>query len=132
VSSEPRQYEPLTPPQAPEPPGSGPVQQPQHWLKRLLAPVAGVGLLIWKLLGPLLLAAKSAKLLVPSLTFIVSLAAYTGLWGWRFALGFMVLLFIHEMGHVVQLRREGIRASAPMFVPLLGAFVAMKELPHNA
>ncbi len=42
-------------------------------------------------------------------------------WGWTFALGFVVLLFIHEMGHVIQLRREGIKASAPMFIPFLGA-----------
>ena len=132
MSWEPQQYEPLPPPPAPEPPGPGPVQQPQHWLKRLLAPVAGVGLLIWKLIGPLFLALKNFKFLATSATFLVSLGAYTSIWGWRFALGFMALLFVHEMGHVIQLRREGVPASAPMFVPFLGAFVGMKELPRNA
>jgi Zn-dependent protease len=44
----------------------------------------------------------------------------------------VILLFIHEMGHVLQLRREGIKASAPMFIPFLGAFVGMKELPKDA
>ena len=53
-------------------------------------------------------------------------------WGWRFGVGFVLLLLVHELGHVIQLRREGIEASAPMFVPFLGAFVAMKELPDNA
>jgi Zn-dependent protease len=42
------------------------------------------------------------------------------------------LLLIHEMGHVIQLKREGIDASAPMFIPFLGAMVAMKEMPGNA
>ena len=44
----------------------------------------------------------------------------------------MLLLLVHEMGHVIQLRREGIDAGAPMFIPFLGALVAMKELPKDA
>ena len=52
---------------------------------------------------------------------LVSIAAYALIWGWSFAVGFVVLLFVHEIGHVIQLRREGIKASAPMFIPFLGA-----------
>ena len=52
---------------------------------------------------------------------LVSVAAYASFWGWTFAVGFVLLLFVHEMGHVIQLRREGIKASAPMFIPFLGA-----------
>ncbi|MDQ4071288.1 MAG: hypothetical protein M3088_00215, partial [Actinomycetota bacterium] len=48
------------------------------------------------------------------------------------AVGFVLLLLIHEMGHVLQLRREGIKASAPMFIPFLGAAVAMKQMPKDA
>jgi len=104
-------FDPL-PPTSIEPP-----PQPQrHWLKRLLAPLSGIALLLWKIAGPLLLALKNVKLFAFSLTFLVSLAAYTSIWGWRFALGFMLLLMVHEMGHVIQLRREGVPASAPMFV----------------
>ena len=66
------------------------------------------------------------------LTFFVSVAAYTTIWSWRFALGFTVLLLIHEMGHVIQLRREGVPATAPLFIPFLGAVVGMKGLPKNA
>jgi len=62
----------------------------------------------------------------------VSIGAYTLIWGWQFAVGFVVLLLVHEMGHVLQLRREGIKASAPMFIPFLGAVVAMKEMPKDA
>jgi Zn-dependent protease len=63
---------------------------------------------------------------------LVSVAAYALIWGWKFAAGFVALLFIHEMGHVLQLRREGIKATAPMFIPFLGAYVGMKELPKDA
>jgi Zn-dependent protease len=72
------------------------------------------------------------KILTTSGTMLVSIAAYALIWGWKFAVGFVLLLFIHEMGHVLQLRREGIKASAPMFIPFLGALVAMKELPKDA
>ena len=57
-------------------------------------------------------------------TALVSVAAYSLIWGWEFAAGFVVLIFIHEMGHVIALRREGIKASAPMFIPFMGAVIA--------
>ena len=63
---------------------------------------------------------------------LVSIVAYSFIWGWKFAAGFVVLLFVHEMGHVIQLRREGIEASAPMFIPFLGAAVMAKSLGDNA
>jgi Zn-dependent protease len=63
---------------------------------------------------------------------LVSVAAYSLIWGWPFAAGFVLLLLVHEMGHVIQLRREGIEASAPMFIPFLGAVVAAKSLGDDA
>ncbi len=82
---------------------------------------------------------KSGLLLLPNIkilgtagTALISVAAYSLFWGWTFALGFVFLLFVHEMGHVFQLRREGIKASAPMFVPFLGAAVMMKSMPDDA
>jgi Zn-dependent protease len=63
---------------------------------------------------------------------LVSIAAYSLIWGWKFAVGFVALLFVHEMGHVLQLRREGIKASAPMFIPFLGAVIWAKSLGDNA
>ncbi|HUA11131.1 MAG TPA: site-2 protease family protein [Solirubrobacteraceae bacterium] len=73
-----------------------------------------------------------AKLLTTSGTALLSIAAYSLFWGWPFAAGFVLLLFIHEMGHVIALRREGIKASAPTFVPFLGAVIAAKSLGRNA
>jgi Zn-dependent protease len=80
--------------------------------------------------GVLLLSkVKFATVLV---SMLVSVAAYTLLWGWEFAAGFVLVLLVHEYGHVFQLRREGIRATAPLFIPFLGAVVGMREMPKNA
>ena len=72
------------------------------------------------------------KLLTTVGTMVVSVAAYSFVFGWPFAVGFVVLIFIHEMGHVIALRREGIKASAPMFIPFLGAVISAKSLGRNA
>jgi Zn-dependent protease len=106
-------------------------QQPPSPLKRVGAALAAAAVLLSKLKGVVLLLPK-LKLLSTSATMLVSVAAYALIWGWRFALGFVLLLFAHEMGHVIQLRREGVPASAPLFVPFLGAFVGMKKMPDDA
>jgi Zn-dependent protease len=93
--------------------------------------IAAIAVVLGKFKGILLLLPK-IKLLTTSGSMLVSVAAYALIWGWKFAAGFVALLFIHEMGHVIQLRREGIKASAPMFIPFLGAYVGMKEMPKDA
>jgi Zn-dependent protease len=82
---------------------------------------------------------KAIILLLPKLklfstvgTMLISVAAYSFVFGWPFAVGFVALLFVHEMGHVIQLRREGIKASAPMFIPFLGAVISARSLGENA
>jgi Zn-dependent protease len=97
----------------------------------LAALVAVIAKFFSAIKGGLLLLPK-LKLLTTSGTALVSVAAYSLFWGWRFAAGFVVLLFVHEMGHVLQLRREGIKASAPMFIPFLGALITAKSLGENA
>jgi Zn-dependent protease len=72
------------------------------------------------------------KVLTTSGSMLVSVVAYSLIWGWKFAIGFVVLLFVHEMGHVIALRREGVQASAPLFIPFLGALVWAKSLGGNA
>jgi Zn-dependent protease len=59
-------------------------------------------------------------------------AAYAVIWGFPFAAGFVILILIHEMGHVIALRRQGIKASAPMFIPFLGAVITSRSLGDNA
>ncbi len=103
--------------------------------KRIGSALAAVGALIAKFFaaikGVLLLLPK-VKLLTTAGTALVSVVLYSLVFGWWFAVGFVVLLFVHEMGHVIQLRREGIRATAPVFVPFLGAVVGMKQMPKDA
>jgi Zn-dependent protease len=107
-------------------------EEPERgWRKRLAAPLAALVALLAKLKAILLLL-PNIKLFTTAGTMAVSVAAYSLIWGWTFALGFVLLLFVHEMGHVIQLRREGINASAPMFIPFLGAVVSAKSLGENA
>jgi Zn-dependent protease len=123
--------EPPVPDQPPAPPAGGAAA----WWRRLLGPLAAAAALLAKFgvkLKALLLLLPKLKLLTTSASMLVSVAAYALIWGWRFAVGFVLLLLVHELGHVIQLRREGIEASAPMFIPFLGALVAMKELPKDA
>jgi Zn-dependent protease len=93
------------------------------------------GALVFKFgakLKALLLLLPKVKLFTTSASMLVSIAAYSLIWGWTFALGFVLLLLVHEMGHVIQLRREGVEASAPLFIPFLGAVVGAKSLGGNA
>jgi Zn-dependent protease len=111
-------------------------KQPVRSLRnRIGSGLAALGALIAKFFavikGGLLLIPK-AKLLLTLGTALVSVVLYSLVFGWWFAVGFVVLLFVHEMGHVIQLRREGIKATAPVFVPFLGAVVGMKQMPGDA
>jgi Zn-dependent protease len=98
-------------------------------LKKFLGPV-GVGFVVFfKFLAKL-------KFLLPFLktgvTMILSIGAYAMFWGWRFAVGFVLLIFIHECGHLIAARRIGLKVGAPVFIPFMGALIALKEAPRNA
>jgi Zn-dependent protease len=80
----------------------------------------------------ILLLLPKLKLFTTAGSMAVSVAAYSFVFGWPFAAGFVVLLLVHEMGHVIALRREGIKASAPMFIPFLGAVISARSLGANA
>ena len=120
----------------PAAPASSPIEPERPpLLRRIGTAILAIGALIAKFaakLKLLLVALPKLKLLTTSASMLVSIAAYSLFFGWTFAVGFVVLLLVHEMGHVIQLRREGIEASAPMFIPFLGAVVAAKSLGENA
>ena len=99
--------------------------------RKLLAPIIALGALLAKFKALALVIFKF-KVFATSATMLVSVAAYTWIWGWRFAVGFVLLLLVHEMGHVLELRRQGVPASAPLFIPFMGAVVGMKQMPHDA
>jgi len=62
-------------------------------------------------------------------TMLLSLGVYWTLYGWQFALGLVLCIYVHEIGHVVALKRLGIAASSPMFIPGLGAVVRLNQYP---
>ncbi len=72
------------------------------------------------------------KILVSALSLVASIWAWSTIFGWAFAAGFVLLILVHEMGHVLSLRSNGISASVPLFVPFVGAFVALRDMPRNA
>src|SRR5215208_2710798 len=126
-------YQP--PPQAPPPapPPAPPEQQrPQSPLRRIGAALTAALLLLAKFGKAALLLLGKAKLLTTAGSMLVSIGAYALIWGWKFGVVFVLLLLIHEMGHVFQLRREGVKASAPMFIPFLGAVISAKSMGDDA
>ncbi|MGA3704591.1 site-2 protease family protein [Ralstonia pseudosolanacearum] len=84
-----------------------------------------------KLLILLLSGLKFGKLLTTGGTMLLSVMAYAFVFGWRYAAGFVVLLFIHEMGHYVAARQRGLAVGAPTFIPFVGAWIDLKEQPMD-
>ena len=112
-----------------------PSQPSRSTLRRRLGPLFLAGLLLLKFgakLKGLLLVLPKLKAVTTSLSMIVSVGAYSLIWGLPFAAGFVALLFIHEMGHYVQLRREGVKPSGMLFIPFLGAVVGARSLGGSA
>lgn len=100
--------------------------------------LAGLALLLWKFKFALAFLLTKGKLLLLGLTktstlfsMMLSLGVYWTVWGWRFALGLVLSIYVHEMGHIFALRHYGIRASAPMFIPGLGAMVRLNQYPAS-
>ena len=100
--------------------------------------LGALGLLLAKFKFALVFVITKAKLLVLGLTkastllsMLLSMGVYWTLWGWKFAAGFVVSIYIHEMGHVQALTRYGIKATAPMFIPGVGAFIRLKQYPTD-
>jgi Zn-dependent protease len=98
--------------------------------------IAGAALLIWKFKAVGVFLLTKGKLLLFGLskgtTFFSMLAAlgvYWTMWGWKFALGFVLSIYVHEMGHVAAMRRFGLAATAPMFIPGFGALIRMQQHP---
>lgn len=110
--------------------------------KKRLAGLAGlgaalIGLLVkFKMLLFVLLDIKWVAFLgkfgLASISALISVAIYSRLFGWGFAVGLVALLFIHEMGHAVVMKLKGIPVGGMIFIPMLGAAVFMKRMPSNA
>jgi Zn-dependent protease len=100
---------------------SGPKQDNQ-WARRL-GPLGPIAVVLAK--GKTLLALFKLNFLLSLAGFI---AIYWGLWGAKFGIGFAVLILLHEMGHYIDIRRRGLPADMPIFLPGLGAYVRWRSL----
>jgi Zn-dependent protease len=94
-------------------------------LRKIWAPIAAIVTFVAKF-GVVLLKFKFL------FSMFVSAAFYVWVGGWWFGIGLIVLLFVHEMGHVVEANRQGLPVSVPIFIPFMGALITMKQMPHNA
>lgn len=113
-------------------------QPPTTWerIKKVLGPIV-VGIVL------LLKYGAKIKFLVPALKFIpavlktggsmlVTIWVYALAWGVWFAVGFVLLIFVHELGHLIAARRIGLKVGLPVFIPFMGAFIALQEAPKDA
>ena len=99
-----------------------------------LAGLGTLGLFVWKFKFIALLFLTKAKFLFLGLTkastlfsMFLSMGVYWTVFGWRFAVGLVLSIYVHEMGHVYLLTRYGVKASAPMFIPGLGAVIRLQQ-----
>lgn len=97
-----------------------------------LATVGGLLLLLLSKLKYLLIVFKVGAFGPTTLTMLISLVIYAGIFGWGYAIGFIVLLLVHELGHVLVARMEGLPTSAPVFIPFFGALITMRQQPRGS
>lgn len=117
----------------PPPPYPGTGRGEQGWLdqlKKLFAPIA-VGLTAAFKFLPAILKFFPVLLKTGGSMFLM-IWIYARFYGWWFAFGFVLLIFIHECGHILAAKQVGLKVSAPVFIPFMGALILLKEAPHNA
>jgi Zn-dependent protease len=123
MSFDPREpYEPAT---FPEPdPSYNPIRRPRtvrEILARIWAPIAAV-------VG---IAIKFGVFSLKFFGIFIAVGGYALIWGWKFAVGFVLLILVHELGHFVEAKRQGLDPALPVFIPFLGAYVALKNVPFD-
>jgi Zn-dependent protease len=122
-SAEPREDERDYRPIHPEPAWRG-------LARKLAAPLVFLAAIVWKFKA-VALAVFKFKIFTTAGTMLVSVGAYALVWGWWFAVGFVLLLLVHELGHALEAKRQGLDVSAPLFIPFLGAAILLKEQPQD-
>ena len=111
----------------------GPVRHEPRFriLRKLATPFIALGVLLWKAKF-VFVAIFKLKIFTTSASMLVSVAAYALFWGWQFAVGLVLLMLVHELGHYLEAKRQGLDVSAPMFIPFLGAAILLRDNPLNA
>ena len=90
-------------------------------VRKLLAPLIALGVFLLKF----------GAFAIKFFGIFISVGGYALIWGWRFAAGFVLLILVHEVGHYLEASRQGLHPSLPVFIPFLGAYVAMKNAPFD-
>jgi Zn-dependent protease len=133
MSDQPTSLLPPPPPPLPHARAEMATSPKKHWLKRLFAPFAFVLVLLSKFKALLIPLVKFFPVFLKTGgTMFLAIWAYSMLWGWKFAAGMVLLIFVHECGHLLAARYWGLKVGAPVFIPFMGAFIALKEAPRNA
>ncbi len=88
-----------------------------NWLQKLFAPLIGLGLLVLKF----------GFFILKFFGIFIAVGGYALIWGWRFAVGFVLLILVHELGHYVEAKLQGLDPQLPVFIPFLGAYVALRN-----
>jgi len=101
-------------------PDEPPARPPRQGWGRFVAPILVAGAVLLKVAGSL-----------KFLGIFISVGGYALIWGWRFGVGFVLLILVHELGHYVEARRQGLNPQLPVFVPFLGAYVALRGQPFD-
>jgi Zn-dependent protease len=106
-------------------------------VKKALGPIAGIGILIAKFFVKLKFIILPLLKFLPLIlktggTMLLSIGVYAMIFGWQFAAGFVLLIFVHECGHLIMAKKFGLKVSAPVFIPFVGAAIMLKEQPQNA
>jgi Zn-dependent protease len=84
-----------------------------------------------KLLAALFAAGKLGKVALTGGTMLLSVIAYSFVFGWWYAIGFVLLILVHEMGHYIAARQRGLDVGLPTFIPFVGAWIELKDMPHD-
>ncbi|HUI90970.1 MAG TPA: site-2 protease family protein [Chitinivibrionales bacterium] len=107
--------------------------QPGSGKKRggIFAVLAAIGVVLVKFKS-LVFALKFGKLATTIISMFVMIWVYATQFGWWYAAGFVLLIAVHESGHVLAARGAGLKVSMPIFIPFVGAFISMKQQPTNA
>jgi Zn-dependent protease len=123
----------LTPAPSPEPQaGQSPSDgEPKKKRRGIWAVLAGIGVVLLKFKS-IIIALKFGKLAGTAISMFIMIWAYSVQYGWLYAAGFVLLIAVHESGHVLAARRAGLNVSMPIFIPFFGAFISMKQQPTNA
>jgi hypothetical protein len=95
------------------------------------AVLAGIGVVLYKLKA-VIVALKFGKFAATIISMFVMIWVYATQFGWWYAAGFVILIAVHESGHVLAARGAGLKVSMPIFIPFIGAFISMKQQPSNA